>query len=104
MSGFSKTARRKFLKAASGAGIDVSMSLGDLTARDRKLFLDGKKAEAMAAVPESLIDDVALVGPWERIKDRLGAWKEAGKQGHVGTMLIGGARPDGLRKLAEEIL
>ena len=70
----------------------------------QNLFLDGKKAEAMAAVPEQLIDDVALVGTWERIKDRLGAWKDAGKKGQVGTMLLGGGNPEVLRKFAEEIL
>ena len=68
------------------------------------LYLDGKKAEAMAAVPDALIDDVALVGPWERIKDRLQAWKEAGRKGHVGSMLIGGGPPALLRHLAEELL
>ncbi len=70
----------------------------------QKLYLDGKKAEAMAAVPDQLIDDVALVGPWERIKDRLGAWKAAGEKRQVGTMLIGGGSPELLRHLAEEIL
>jgi len=68
------------------------------------LYLDGKKAEAMAAVPDALIDDVALVGPWERIKDRLQAWKEAGRKGHVGSMLIGGGPPALMRHLAEEML
>jgi alkanesulfonate monooxygenase SsuD/methylene tetrahydromethanopterin reductase-like flavin-dependent oxidoreductase (luciferase family) len=70
----------------------------------QNLFLDGKKAEAMAAVPDALIDDVALVGPWERIKDRLQAWKEAGRKGHVGSMLVGGGQPELLRHLAEELL
>ncbi len=68
------------------------------------LFLDGKKAEAMAAVPEQLIDDVALVGPWERIKENLAPWKAAGAKRHVESMLIGGGPPELLRKLAEELL
>jgi len=68
------------------------------------LYLDGKKAEAMAAVPEQLIDDVALVGPWERIKDRLQAWKAAGEKGHVESMLIGAGQPELLQNLAEEML
>ncbi len=68
------------------------------------LYLDGKKAEAMAAVPEQLIDDVALVGPWDRIKDRLQAWKAAGEKGHVESMLIGAGQPELLQKLAEEML
>jgi alkanesulfonate monooxygenase SsuD/methylene tetrahydromethanopterin reductase-like flavin-dependent oxidoreductase (luciferase family) len=68
------------------------------------LYLDGKKAEAAAAVPDALVDDVALVGPEDRIRDRLQVWKEAGKRGQVGSMLLGGAQPDLMRIMAEEIL
>jgi len=68
------------------------------------LFLDGKKAEAAAAVPDQLVDDVALVGPADRIRDRLQAWKEAGKKRQVGSLLCGGGQPDALRVLAEEVL
>lgn len=68
------------------------------------LYLSGKKAEAMAAVPDGLVDDVALVGPRERIVERLGAWKEAGKKGQVGSMLLAGASPSAMQLLAEEIL
>ena len=50
------------------------------------------------------MDDVALVGPADRIQDRLQAWKAAGKQGHVGSMLIGGGQPDLLRLAAEAVL
>jgi alkanesulfonate monooxygenase SsuD/methylene tetrahydromethanopterin reductase-like flavin-dependent oxidoreductase (luciferase family) len=67
------------------------------------LYLDGKKEEAAAAVPDELVDDVALVGPEGRIRERLQAWKEAGKKGHLGSMLIGGGGP-ALEVLAEEIL
>jgi F420-dependent oxidoreductase-like protein len=41
------------------------------------LYLEGKKAEAIAAVPNDLADEVSLVGPKERIRDRLEAWKES---------------------------
>jgi F420-dependent oxidoreductase-like protein len=46
--------------------------------RIQDLYLDGKKAEAIAAVPDELVDEVALVGPRERIADRLHAWRESG--------------------------
>jgi len=68
------------------------------------LYLDGKKAEAMAAVPDSLVDEIALVGPRERIVERLAAWKEAGARRHVGSMLVAGASPEAMRLLAEEVL
>jgi F420-dependent oxidoreductase-like protein len=64
------------------------------------LFLDGKKAEAMAAVPDSLVDEVALLGPRERIRDRLAAWKAS----PVGTMCIGSGQVEALRTLAELVL
>lgn len=41
------------------------------------LYLEGKKGEAMMAVPPALIDEVALVGPKARIKERLAAWRQA---------------------------
>jgi F420-dependent oxidoreductase-like protein len=68
------------------------------------LYLDGKKAEAMAAVPDALVDDIALVGPAERIRDRLEAWKEAGRNGHVGSLLLGAGQPEALRLLAGLVL
>lgn len=50
------------------------------------LYLDGKKKEAMAAVPDELADAVSLVGPRERIRDRFEAWKES----PCTVMLLGG--------------
>ena len=68
------------------------------------LFLSGKKPEAVAAVPDELVDDVALVGPPDRIKHNLPRWKEAGEKGHVGTFLASGASIQALRLLAEQLL
>jgi F420-dependent oxidoreductase-like protein len=64
------------------------------------LFLDGKKGEALAAVPDQLVDEIALLGPKERIVERLAAWKAS----PVKTLLIGGGQPDALRVLAEACL
>jgi len=50
------------------------------------LYLSGKKAEAEAAVPDALVDEVALCGPKERIRERLDEWKRAG----VTTLLVAG--------------
>ena len=68
------------------------------------LFLDGKKAEATAAVPDELVDAVHLVGSVERIRDRLGAWKEAARKGWVHTLQVGGPQPEALELVAEELL
>lgn len=64
------------------------------------LYLEGKKMEAMAAVPDALVDEVALLGPRERIRDRLQAWKAS----PVGTLCIGSGQPEALRMLAEMVL
>ncbi len=67
-------------------------------------FLGGKKSEAIGAVPDALVDDVALVGPKERIVDRLTAWKEAGGNGQVASMLLGCQQPEALDAIAEAVL
>jgi len=64
------------------------------------LYLNGKKAEATAAVPDELVDEVALVGPKERIADRLDQWRESG----ITTMILGTAQPEALRLMAELVL
>ena len=61
------------------------------------LYLAGRKGEAMAAVPDKLVDAMHLVGPKERIKDRFAAWKES----KVGTMVIGTQQIEAVRLLAE---
>ena len=76
----------------------------DAAIKIKDLFLDGKRAEAAATVPDALVDEVALVGPRERIAERLGAWKAAAAKGHVDTIVVSGATPEILRLLAEEVL
>ena len=63
------------------------------------LYLDGRKDEAAAAVPDELVDEVALVGPLDRIVDRLAAWKES----RVGTMILGTYQPEVLTALQEAL-
>jgi len=70
----------------------------------QELYLTGRKGEAAQAVPNQLIDDCALVGPAGRIRERLDAWKEAGRRGQVGSLLVGGASVEALRVIADELL
>ena len=73
--------------------------------RIQDLYLDGKKGEAIAAVPDQLVDEVALVGSADRIRDRLEAWKEAGRKRHVGSLLAGiVGDTSAARVLAEAVL
>lgn len=41
------------------------------------LYLSGDKGAAMARVPAELIDAVALVGPRERVRERLSIWRDS---------------------------
>ena len=67
-------------------------------------FLGGDRGAAVNAVPDELVDDLFLIGPADRIKDRLGAWKEAGQRGEVHTMMIGTSQPEALELVAKEML
>ena len=63
------------------------------------LFLDGKQRDAAAAVPDELVDELALVGPKERIADRMAAWRESGAT----TMLVSTRDAATLRAVAEAL-
>jgi F420-dependent oxidoreductase-like protein len=63
------------------------------------LYLSGRKAEAEAAVPDALVDEVALCGPRERIRELLGEWRSAG----VTTLMVAGDRL-AARTMAELVL
>jgi len=78
---------------------DYAKRLGYEQAADeiQDLYLAGKRGEAALRVPDQLVDDVALVGPKERIRERLHAWKAS----PVTTMILATAQPEALRVLAE---
>ena len=80
------------------------LGYGDAADQIQTLYLSGKKPEAEALVPNELLDEVSLIGPRERIIERLGPWKEAGKRGEVGSMLLGVQDPVVLELLANEML
>ena len=72
----------------------------DAAKRIQDLYLSGQKAEAEAAVPDALVDEVALCGPRERIKERLAEWKASA----VTTMMVAARDPATLRMTAELVL
>ena len=76
------------------------MGFGDAANHVQELFMAGRRDQAIAAVPDELCDEISLVGPKARIRERLAAWKES----PVTMLNVGTADPDTLRFLAEELL
>jgi F420-dependent oxidoreductase-like protein len=64
------------------------------------LFFEGKRDEAIAAVPSSMVADISLVGSRAQIRDELPMWEESG----VTTLVIGARSVDEMRTVAEVIL
>jgi F420-dependent oxidoreductase-like protein len=44
----------------------------------QSLYLEGRRGEAAGAIPDALVDEIALVGPPSRIAERLSLWEDAG--------------------------
>jgi F420-dependent oxidoreductase-like protein len=81
---------------------DLACRYGYQEAADsiQDLYLGGKKNQAMAAVPDELVDDVALCGPKERIRERLALWQNV----PVTTLNVMTFDVDGVRVMAELLL
>ena len=78
----------------------VRLGYGEAAAKIQDLYLEGKKAQAVAAVPDELVDDIALVGPKDRIKQRLAAWDDSA----VTSLLVWPKTNEDLYTFAELVL
>ena len=78
---------------------DYARRLGyeEAATRIQDLYLGGQKMEAAAAVPDERVDEIALVGSAERIRDRVAAWKES----DVTDLLLAAGQPEALEVLAQ---
>ena len=76
----------------------------DAVSEIQELYLQGRKLEASDAVPDQLLDDLHLIGPADRIRERLADWKDCERRGGVDLLLVNGAQADALRLMAEELL
>jgi F420-dependent oxidoreductase-like protein len=72
-------------------------------AKIQDLYLAGRRREAEAAVPDKLIDETSLIGPKERIRDRLQAWRELARDHRIGSLVLAGATPEAMRVVAEVV-
>lgn len=66
----------------------------------QRCYLSGRRGEAIMAVPDALVDAVALVGSKARIRDRLHIWRDS----PITTLNVTVFSLDALRFLAEEVL
>jgi F420-dependent oxidoreductase-like protein len=66
----------------------------------QELFFRGDRAGAIAAVPDAFADEIALVGPKERIRERLQVFEAT----PVTTLLVFAPDPGKLRQVAELVL
>ena len=62
----------------------------------QELYLEGRKDEAAAAVPTKLVEDTALIGPKEKIRDDIERWRES-----MATSLLVSGDVNTLRTIAE---
>ena len=85
---------------------DYAKALGfeEAAVKIQDLFLDRKREEAAAAVPDEFVDATALVGPKERIAERLETWKAASAKGHIDSMLLRAPSSEAMRTVAEILL
>jgi F420-dependent oxidoreductase-like protein len=81
------------------ADVAVRMGFEGEVAQIKDLYLSGKKDEAAAAVPRELIEQLALIGPPDKLKHDLEAWRDSS----VTTLLVGGDAAT-LRTAAEVVL
>ena len=76
------------------------MGYRDVAHRIQELFLEGRKEEAAAFVPDELLEEIAIVGTPDEVRAQVGRWEDAGV-----TMLILALRtPDEVRRVAEVVL
>jgi F420-dependent oxidoreductase-like protein len=81
------------------ANVAIRMGYEKEVEHIQELYLSGKKPEAAAAIPTELIDQLTLIGPKDKIRHDLEAWRDS----IVTTLLIAGD-PQTLRTAAELVL
>jgi alkanesulfonate monooxygenase SsuD/methylene tetrahydromethanopterin reductase-like flavin-dependent oxidoreductase (luciferase family) len=60
------------------------------------LFRNNRKDEAAAIIPDELVDDSAIVGNLDYVREQIKAWEAAG----VTMMVVGARSPEQIRDLA----
>jgi F420-dependent oxidoreductase-like protein len=75
----------------------VRMGYEALAADVQRLYLEGRKNEATALIPDDLVHDLHIIGSAAQVKDKVAAWEDTG----VTTLLLSFRGADELRQVAE---
>ena len=78
----------------------VRMGYAEEAEKIQQFFFEDKRDEAARVIPDDLADSLALIGPKDRIRDRLQAWRDS----RVTTLLVATTDKEQLRDMAELIL
>jgi alkanesulfonate monooxygenase SsuD/methylene tetrahydromethanopterin reductase-like flavin-dependent oxidoreductase (luciferase family) len=68
-----------------------------ITGKVQELYLDGRKDEATALVPDDLVDDMHIIGTEGEVRETVAAWEETG----VTTLLLSCGSANEVRRIAE---
>ena len=68
------------------ANVPIRMGYEEMVETVQDLYLDGKKDEAAAAIPQELIERLSLIGPPDKLRHDLEPWRES----IVTTLLVAG--------------
>jgi alkanesulfonate monooxygenase SsuD/methylene tetrahydromethanopterin reductase-like flavin-dependent oxidoreductase (luciferase family) len=72
------------------------MGYADVVDEVTALFRNNRKDEAAAIIPDELVDDSAIVGNLDYVREQIKAWEAAG----VTMMVVGARSPEQIRDLA----
>ena len=78
------------------ANVAIRMGYEAEVAKIQELYLGGHKQEAAAAIPTRLVEQLTLIGPVDKIRHDLEAWRDS-----IVTTLVVGGDPATLRTIAE---
>jgi len=82
---------------------DFAVKLGyeEEAIKIQELYLSGKKEEAVATVPDALVDEISLIGPARHIQDQAQKW--LAKSDYIKTMICTVTQPEVLPVLQEAL-
>ena len=76
------------------------MGYAEITDRVQELFLDGKREEAAALIPDELVEELHIIGDAAKVRDKVQAWEATG----VTTLLLSLRSPEEVRQVADVVL